>query len=302
MLRAQIDQWGQPPRVAKVSIPQTDELIRIYVKAAGLHRVVKSRASGNHYSAKELPHIPGIDGVGTTEDGEWVYFITFGTNQGSFSEIVQLPPHSIFSLPTDADPTQVAALMNPLFSSWMALKSRCENLPENFTVLVLGVTSMSGSLAVQLSRHLGAGKVIGCARNVEAMQKMNLDDFVQLESVPTETDFARLGDVDVILDYVYGEAAAHLLGTLPGKRLTQYVHIGGLSATEMMFPGSALRSKNLVIRGSGPGAFGMGELFLSIPSLLQCFGTLEKQQVKQVPLLDVAEGWSDQAKRIVFTC
>lgn len=302
MLRAQIDQWGQPPHIVQTIVPNTDGLVRVNVKAAGLHRVVKSRASGNHYSASELPHIPGIDGVGTTQEGELVYFITFGTNQGSFSEVVELSPRNIFPLPKDADPVQVAALMNPLFSSWMALKSRCEKLSDNFTVLVLGVTSASGSLAAQLSRLLGAGKVIGCARNVGAMERMNLDDFVKLETVVTETDFARIGDVDVILDYVYGEAATHLLSSLPGKKLCQYVHIGGLSGNEMMVPGSILRSKNLVIRGSGPGSFSMGDLFHSIPSLLQCFGNLEKQEVKQVPLSKVADGWNDQEKRIVFTC
>ncbi len=47
----------------------------IDVRAAALSHVVKARASGRHYSFDgNLPFVPGIDGVGTTPQGQRVYF------------------------------------------------------------------------------------------------------------------------------------------------------------------------------------------------------------------------------------
>ncbi len=47
----------------------------INVRAAAISHVVKARASGRHYSFDgNLPFVPGIDGVGTTPQGQRVYF------------------------------------------------------------------------------------------------------------------------------------------------------------------------------------------------------------------------------------
>ncbi|STW15148.1 Quinone oxidoreductase [Klebsiella pneumoniae subsp. rhinoscleromatis] len=47
----------------------------IDVRAAAISHVVKARASGRHYSFDgNLPFVPGIDGVGTTPQGQRVYF------------------------------------------------------------------------------------------------------------------------------------------------------------------------------------------------------------------------------------
>ncbi|HBU4213854.1 zinc-binding alcohol dehydrogenase family protein, partial [Acinetobacter baumannii] len=46
----------------------------IDVRAAAISHVVKARASGRHYSFDgNLPFVPGIDGVGTTPQGQRVY-------------------------------------------------------------------------------------------------------------------------------------------------------------------------------------------------------------------------------------
>lgn len=60
--------------------------------------------------------------------------------------------------------------MNPALSSWMAIKARTKDLPENFTILIMGATTVSGTVAISLARKLGAGKVIGVARNAETLE------------------------------------------------------------------------------------------------------------------------------------
>ena len=53
--------------------------------------------------------------------------------------------------------------MNPAMSSWVALRRRIEFQPGQ-SVLVLGATGNAGRLAVQIARHLGAGRVIAAGR------------------------------------------------------------------------------------------------------------------------------------------
>ena len=74
------------------------------------------------------------------------------------------------------------------------------------------------------------------------------------------TDFLKLGHVDVILDYVYGPITVHLLGSLKTMQPIQFVQAGTLSAQVMELKGAILRGMNLTIRGSGPGSWNMEEL------------------------------------------
>lgn len=304
MHTASVSEWGQAPTYIESSTPASPPLessdVQVKVLAAGLHRLVRGRAAGTHYSSKSLPHIPGTDGVGKTSDGKLIYFSTFATG-GSFCDIVNVPQRACTPIPEGVDPVQAAAYINPALSSWMALTKRTDHLPKDFTVLILGVTSASGEIAVSVARALGASKVIGCARNAEAMSALNLDDSIVLQSSVKQTDFSKAASVDVILDYIYGPPAERLLSSIKFERAVQYVHVGGLSGTlEIMLPGSILRSNNLTIRGSGPGAWSHADLAIELPALLQAFSKMGKRQVKQVPLSQVEEAWEWTDERMVF--
>jgi NADPH:quinone reductase-like Zn-dependent oxidoreductase len=77
----------------------------------------------------------------------------------------------------------------------------------------------SGTIAIQLAKKLGAAKVIGVARNASALATLGLDDTIVLQ--PTETDFSKLGDVDIVLDYLYGPPTEQLFKSLTTKRPVQ---------------------------------------------------------------------------------
>ena len=76
MKAAVVNVLGQPPRYQDFAEPKAgDGEVLIDVRAAGLHPIVKALASGSHYAGKgEVPAVPGVDGVGTLEDGSRVYF------------------------------------------------------------------------------------------------------------------------------------------------------------------------------------------------------------------------------------
>lgn len=143
--------------------------------------------------------------------------------------------------------------------------------------------------------------MIGAARNKAALDTLGLDETILIEDNPENTDFSKLSDVDVILDYVYGPVAEHLLNTLKATKPVQYVHIGALSAQTMNLPGAVLRSRNLTIRGSGPGAWSNQELAAVMPDLLSALKDVPKQPVKIAKLADVEKEWSSEGgERVVF--
>jgi NADPH:quinone reductase-like Zn-dependent oxidoreductase len=301
MHQAQVTTWGAAPKYVEApDLPAPAEgEVRIKVLGAGLHQVVRSRASGQHYTSGSLPHVPGMDGTGLTDDGKLVYFSSFDV--GSFSEYVNMDKRRALSVPDGLDPVQVAGITNPAMSSWMALKARTTDLPKDFTVLIVGATSASGRVAIPLARALGAGKVIGAARNEKAMESLGLDGAITIASEPEKTDFSKLGDVDVILDYVFGPLTVQLLSSLQSHRPVQYVHIGGLGGLDINLPGSVLRSKNLTIRGSGPGAWSMQEVVKTMPEMLEALKGVPEQPVKKVKLADVEKEWNNAgSERLVF--
>ncbi len=60
---------------------------RIHVTAAAISHVVRSRASGSHYSSSgQFPFVAGIDGVGRLDDGRRVYFVLARAPFGSMAE------------------------------------------------------------------------------------------------------------------------------------------------------------------------------------------------------------------------
>ena len=301
MHQAQVNNWGDSPQYVEVSeleLPKPDE-IRLKVDAVGLHRVVRSRAAGKHYSSAALPHVPGVDGTGTTEDGRKVYFFSFAV--GGMAEHVNMPKNSIIPLPEGVNPLQTAGIVNPAMSSWMAFKSRTSNLPKEFTVLKVGATSASGRVAIPLASSLGAERVIGVARNQAALDTLDLDDSIIIEDEIEKTDFSSLGDVDVILDYVYGPLTEHLFKSLKTTKPVEYVHIGALASMTINLPGDVLRSKNLTIRGSGPGAWSFKEVVDAIPDILAALKQVPEQPIKVVKLADVEKEWkSSGSERVVF--
>lgn len=301
MHQAQVTEWGQSPKYVEVPDlpPPGQDEIRLKIIATGLHRVVRSRAAGSHYSSGSLPHVPGIDGIGQTEDGQKVYFFSFSV--GAMSEYINISKKNTRPLPEGIDPIQAAGLVNPAMSSFMALKTRTTNLPKDFSVLILGATSASGKVAIHLARSLGAKRVVGAARNTAALDDLNLDESIVISEEVNKTDFSTLGNLDVVLDYVYGPLAEHLLNSLNTPNPVQYVHIGGLSGQELNLPGAVLRSKNLTIRGSGPGAWSLREVGAVMPELLASLKEVPEEPIKTAKLADVESEWKYAGgERLVF--
>ncbi|KAF2437072.1 quinone oxidoreductase [Tothia fuscella] len=300
---AEVTEFGQPPKYVETKdppVPASDsDLVQVKLLAAGVHVLVRLRAAGQHYTAQGLPHIPGTDAIGKTSDGQIVYYSTVTPKGGSFQELINLPKASLTPIPAGRDPIQLAGSLNPATSGWMALTTRTFNLPKNFSVLVMGATSTSGAIAIPLARALGAGKVIGCARNAAKMADLDLDEMITLAEPASKTNFSKAEDVDVILDYIYGEPAVHLLNNLKPTSPVQYVQIGSLSATEVNLSAAVLRSKDLTLRGAGPGSWSMAQMREQMPKLLEALVNVKPSKFSVVKLEDIESAWGRTRERLV---
>jgi NADPH:quinone reductase-like Zn-dependent oxidoreductase len=288
---------------------------RIAVTASAISQVVKSRASGRHYSSSGgFPFVVGIDGVGRLDDGSRVYFVLPRAPFGGMAERTVAPAGQCLPLPDELDDVTAAAIANPGMSSWAAYTERAK-LETGETVLVNGATGTAGRLAVQIAKHLGAGKVIATARNAEALKSVAalgadvtiplVDDEAALEDRLKE-QFAQ--GVDVVIDYLWGKSAERVLiaGAKAGQEAApiRFVQIGALSGPNIALPSAVLRSSAIVLMGSGIGSIKLDRFVHAIGELLRAAAPAGlKIAFNTVPLSDVEQAWprDDSARRTVFT-
>lgn len=306
MKQAQVTVWGQPPQPVEVADPGPPPPghHQLKVLAAGVHMLVRSRAAGTHYSVSGLPHIPGVDGVGQTSDGQLFYFNAFSPTGGSMTELINVPVERAVPVPDGADPVQVAGLVNPVMASWMAISARTSGLQPGFTAVVLGATGVSGAAAVGVARALGAGKVVGVARSAAKMAALGLEAAVELASDTSQTDWTAAMDVDVILDFLYGPAMMALLKALKPTKSVQYVQIGTIAGPTIDLPGDLLRSKNITMRGTGPGSWQVPELNIELPNMIRAIasGQIVPGKFQEVRLQDIETAWGQKGEdRMIVT-
>lgn len=295
--------------------PDTPGIVRIRVAASALSHVTKGRASGRHYSASgALPLIPGIDGTGTLEDGTRVYFLLPEAPYGGMAEYCIVKSAQCIALPAALDSTTAAAIAIPGMSSWAALVERAK-LVRGETVLINGATGVSGRLAVQIAKYLGAAKVIATGRNTQALDALRAlgadvtiglaQDEAALEQTLQEQ--FRAG-VDVVLDYLWGRSAESLLaaGARAGADAVpiRYIQIGAASGADITLPGAALRSSAIELMGSGIGSVPMARLFDAIRQVIDASVPAGfKIAIRPIPLSEIEAHWNggDSQMRTVFT-
>jgi len=315
MKAAIVSETGKTPVYGdfKEPVPGNGE-VRITVSAAALSNVVRSRASGTHYSSSgDLPFVVGIDGVGRLDDGRRVYFVLPKPPLGSMSERTAVSSRQCVALPDGLDDVTAAAIAIPGMSAWAAMKERAK-LAAGETVLVNGATGTAGRLAVQIAKYMGANKVIATGRDVEALKSLaslGADVTIPLIEDGDALEEAFQGQfadgVDVVVDYLWGQSAERLLiaGAKAGKDAVpiRFVQVGSVSAPDITLSSAALRASAIELKGSGIGSIPVDRLVKSIDDLMEATvpGRFEIA-TKTVPLSAVEETWATAGNmpRMVF--
>lgn len=315
MKAALVKESGATPVYEDFAEPSAaDGNARIAVATSALSHVTKSRASGKHYSASgSLPFVPGVDGTGTREDGTRVYFVLPEAPYGGMAEYCVVKNTHCVPLPAELDDVTAAAIAIPGMSSWAALVERAK-LVKGETVLINGATGVSGRLAVQVAKHLGASKVIATGRNAEALaalRTIGADATIDLtqdgKRLESECEAHFHAGVGVVLDYLWGPSAEVLLvsaAKAAGGVPVRFVQIGAISAPAITLPSAVLRSSPIELMGSGIGSIPLPRIAKAIGELLHAtVPSGFRIATKAVPLSQVEQHWADSesSARTVFT-
>lgn len=321
MKAAVIHQFGSVPHCEEFDdpIPGAGDLL-VSVKAVALENFDRMTAQGIHYASKhnfpQFPAIVGHSGVGVLPDGKLVVFGGTRPPWGTMAEKALIPGEFAAyatPVPEGVEVEEAAALPASALTSLLPLQWGARLEPGQ-TVLIQGATGVSGKLAVQIARLLGAGKIVASGRDesiLRSLRDLGASATIDLKLTDAELceAFARESGegYDVILDYLWGRPTELLFRALTpslaefAKRKTRYVQIGQAAGAAITLLAEALRTSGLEITGAGN---------ISADALRQATEQIwawlrEKMltvDVEKISLKDIAEAWERRTagKRIVI--
>jgi NADPH:quinone reductase-like Zn-dependent oxidoreductase len=301
MKAAVVTAFDAPPRYLDSPDPVArgkDETV-VDVLAAGLHPRVRSQADGSHYtSTGALPLVPGVDAVVRDPQGRIRYAVLDDTTLGTMAERTVIELDRSVILPDRTDPVLIAAAMNPAMSSWVALRQRID-FGRGQRVLVLGATGNAGRMAIQVAKRLGASQVIAAGREPDRLGELGA---LGADQTCTFDQLAAAAEVDVVLDYVWGEPTAKAMTDLLTARRDRsrpltWIEIGSVAGPHAPIPSAALRSARLQIVGSGIGSVPGRDFVKEIPKLAEAVaeGAFDVR-ARAVPLSEVEQAWTAAAE------
>lgn len=223
-----IRDWGGPEVLELTDVPEpepSDGQALIRVTAAGIN-FADTHTRENAYIAKyQLPLVPGTEVAGTLEDGTRVVAMT---GSGGYAEYAVADETSIFPLPDGLGDHDALALLVQGLTAWHLYRTAAQ-LREGETVVVHSAAGGTGSLAVQLGKPMGAGRVIATASSEEKRAlALELGADAALDGDPdglTERllEANRGEPVDVVFDMAGGDVFEQSIEALaPFGRIVAY--------------------------------------------------------------------------------
>jgi NADPH2:quinone reductase len=174
MRAIQMQEFGGPevlqPAAIPVPTPGPGEVL-IKVGRAGLNYADTHQRTNSYLAKATLPLVPGAEVAGVREDtGERVVALC-GT--GGYAEYATAPGSLTFPIPDGVDDGTALAVLLQGLTAWHLYKT-CARVAPGETVVVIAAAGGVGSLAVQLGKPLGAGRVIAVASS-EAKRELTLE-------------------------------------------------------------------------------------------------------------------------------
>lgn len=220
MKAIQFREYGKPD-VLQVVDKESPELkpgfVLVKVKAAGVNFADVMHRYGTYLTKTPLPYTPGAEvagvvvettsGVENFKEGDSVVALT---DQGCYAEYVSLHESQLVKIPENVDYEEAAAILLQGLTAYHTLKTSGQ-LAKGETVLVHAAAGGVGTIAVQLAKLMGAGKVIATASSKEKLKLAStLGADVCLNYMEEDWDEKLMEHtggkgVDVILEMVGGE-------------------------------------------------------------------------------------------------
>src|SRR3954468_19858762 len=229
MRAIRIEEWGGPEGLqlgedAPRPEPSEGE-DPVHVTRAGIN-FADTHARENSYLARyELPLTPGAEVAGTTEDGRRVAAMV---GSGGYAESAVFPSSQVVPIPDGVSDGQALAILIQGLTAWHLYRTSAR-LAAGESVVVIAAAGGVGSLAVQLGRALGAGRVIATASSEDKRSlalELGADAAVDAAPEGLADRLVAANDahrVDVVFEMAGGEVFEQSLRALaPFGRLVAY--------------------------------------------------------------------------------
>jgi NADPH:quinone reductase len=228
MRAIQITEFGGPEVLTLTELPDpepTDGLQLLRVDSAGVNYADTHQVEDSYLSRSTLPMVPGSEVVGRLEDGSRVAAFSM---TGGYCEQALVAPAMSFPLPDGVTDGQALSLMVQGLTAWHLLRTST-HLQKGETVVVHAAAGGVGTLAVQLARAWGAGRVIGVASSQDKRElaaSLGADVTVDAGEGDLKAALEQANEgrkVDVVLEMVGGPTFdASLAALAPFGRLATF--------------------------------------------------------------------------------
>ncbi|WP_395108180.1 zinc-binding alcohol dehydrogenase family protein [Actinomadura sp. SCN-SB] len=228
MRAIQITEFGGPEVLRPADLPEPAAgpgQVLIEVSRAGINYADTHQTENSYLAEQSLPMVPGAEVVGRTPDGRRVVALTGG---GGYAEKAVAAEPMAWDVPGGLDDVTALGMVIQGASAWMLLR-RSAPLAPGESVVVHAAAGGVGSLAVQLAKVWGAGRVIATASSKEKRElalSLGADAAVDpaepdLKSALIEANGGRR--VDIVLEMTGGTVTDQSLRALaPFGRLAFY--------------------------------------------------------------------------------
>jgi NADPH:quinone reductase len=300
----QMTEFGGPEVLRHTELPDPepgDGEVLVNVARAGVNFGDTHITRNDYLAEQQLPLVPGGEVSGTTPDGRRVAALLVN---GGYAELVTAPEAALIPVPDGVDDDQAVALLVQGLTARTLLRVSADLQPGE-AVVIEAAAGGTGSVAVQLAKRMGAGRVIALASSEEKRNltlELGADVAVnsRAEDLKAEIIEANGGEqVDVVLQMSGGEAFEQSLRALaPFGRLVTF----GIASREenRVATGHLMRNSRAVI------GFWLVHLFRR-PELLregleEVLGAAAAGELRAVighvyPLSEVARAHEDIAAR-----
>lgn len=252
MKAIQVTEFGGPEVLVLRDLPDpeaTDGLVPIEVSAAGINYADTHQTENTYLAPAELPMVPGAEVVGTAPDGTRVVALLSG---GGYAERALARPEFMFPVPDGVSDGQALAIVLQGTTAWHILRTSA-HMAEGESVVVHAGAGGVGSLAIQLARQWGAGRVIATASSEDKRAlALELGADAAIDGSPDGLDQALEeanggAKVDVVLEMVGGATFdASLAALAPFGRIVCY-GMAGREPPAPVEPGKLMRRSRGVI-------------------------------------------------------
>ena len=252
MRAIEIQEFGGPEvlELRDVDDPQAaDGAAVLDVVASGVNWADTHQAENSYLAPQELPLIPGGEAVGTGPDGRRVVALL---GNGGYAEKVVAAEALMWEIPDGVSDGQALALVLQGTTAWHLLRTSAQ-LRQGESVVVHAAAGGVGTLAIQLAKRWGAGRVIGVASSDEKRElarRLGADAVVDSSTADLKQALLDANDgqrVDVVLEMVGGRTFEHSLSAL--GHFGRLVHFGqaGREGAPPVDPGRLMATSRGVI-------------------------------------------------------